>query len=89
MNTKVIGFDKVKDTYPNCLDFGSFTSRLVKVIFASLLMLSFMMVIFLKELSCAFPILHLERLIWEVHAGRLAGHFGKDKTITLVEDKFY
>ena len=30
-----------------------------------------------------------ELLIWEMHAGRLAGHFGRDKTIALVEDKFY
>ncbi|VVA38897.1 PREDICTED: reverse mRNAase, partial [Prunus dulcis] len=28
-------------------------------------------------------------LVWELHAGGLAGHFGKDKTITLVADRFY
>ena len=28
-------------------------------------------------------------LIWENHAGDLVGHFGRDKTIALVEDKFY
>ena len=28
-------------------------------------------------------------LIWDNHAGDLVGHFGRDKTIALVEDKFY
>ena len=28
-------------------------------------------------------------LIWEMHVGGLAGHFGQDKTIALVEDRFY
>ena len=28
-------------------------------------------------------------LVWEMYADGLAGHFGKDKTIALVEDRFY
>ena len=30
-----------------------------------------------------------EKIIQEFHSGSLAGHFGKDKTIALVEDKYY
>ena len=30
-----------------------------------------------------------EFLIWEIHAGGLAGHFGRNKTILVVEDQFY
>ncbi|CAL2272224.1 unnamed protein product [Prunus armeniaca] len=30
-----------------------------------------------------------EFLVWELHGGGLEGHFGKDKTIALVEDYFY
>ena len=30
-----------------------------------------------------------EFLVWELHSGGIAGHFGRDKTITLVEDRFY
>jgi len=28
-------------------------------------------------------------LVWEMHAGGLVGHLGKDRTIALVEDRFY
>ena len=28
-------------------------------------------------------------LVWEIHAGGLAGHFGRDKTIEEVERQFY
>src|SRR5262249_46567285 len=28
-------------------------------------------------------------LVWEMHAGGLAGHFGRNKTIELVEYRFY
>ncbi|XP_022888992.1 uncharacterized protein LOC111404413 [Olea europaea var. sylvestris] len=28
-------------------------------------------------------------LVWELHAGGLDGHFGREKTIALVEDRFY
>lgn len=28
-------------------------------------------------------------LVWEMHAGGSTGHLGRDKTIDLVEDRFY
>jgi len=30
-----------------------------------------------------------DHFIWEMHVEGVAGHFGRDKTIILVEDKFY
>ena len=30
-----------------------------------------------------------EAIIWEAHGGGLAGHFGRDKTLILVQEKFY
>lgn len=29
-----------------------------------------------------------DHLIWKMHAGGIGGHFSRDKTITLVEDRF-
>lgn len=31
----------------------------------------------------------IDFIVWELHAEGLAGHFGRDKTIALVEDWFY
>lgn len=28
-------------------------------------------------------------MVWELHAGGLTDHFGHDKTVALVEDRFY
>lgn len=30
-----------------------------------------------------------EHIIKELHSGRLGGHFGRDKIVTLVEDRYY
>ena len=30
-----------------------------------------------------------EKIIGELHSSGLAGHFGKDKTLALIEDKYY
>ena len=30
-----------------------------------------------------------EAIIWEAHSEGLVGHFGKDKTLILVQEKFY
>lgn len=38
---------------------------------------------------CIHRISIREFLVWELHVGGLAGHFGRDKTIALVEDMFY
>ena len=54
-------------------------------------MLTFLlkMVICLKWLNCAYWTSFKDLLIWEMHVGGLVGNFGRDKTIALVEDRFY
>lgn len=47
------------------------------------------MVIFLKARSCVPYTSVCDFLIWELHARGLASHFGRDKTIALVEDRIY
>ena len=90
MSAHVIGFDRLKDEYYTCPNFGiiydevSNGNRRVYVDF-------------LVENDYLFNVTKLnipqtsfwDLLIWEMHAGGLAGHFGRDKTIALVEDRFY
>ena len=40
-----------------------------------------------KGVKLCIPLTSLrDFLVWEIHVGGLAGHFGRDKTIDLVED---
>ena len=47
------------------------------------------MATYLKPPSFAFHALRCEISSWELHAGGLAGHFGRDKTTEEVERQFY
>ena len=90
MSAHVIGFDRLKDEYSTCSNFGiiydevSNGNRLEYVDF-------------LVENGFLFKVTKLciprtsfrDLLIWEMHAGGLDGYFGRDKTIALVEDRFY
>ncbi|XP_022852741.1 uncharacterized protein LOC111374317 [Olea europaea var. sylvestris] len=75
MSVKVIGFERLKEDYEACPDF--------KDIFLDLQ----------GGQSNSTDGFRLEKvqdfIVWEVHAGGLAGHFGRDKTIEEVERQFY
>lgn len=48
------------------------------------------MVFFFQNTHLCIPNTSLRgHLIWEMHAKEIAGHFDRDKTIILEEDKFY
>ncbi|KAK8936663.1 hypothetical protein KSP39_PZI012026 [Platanthera zijinensis] len=90
MEVHVIGFERVKDEYATCPDFQDFylsaqdsspTTISAYVIKDGYLFRNGKLCIPQSSLR-----LHI---IWELHSGGLSGHFGRDKTITLVEEKFY
>ncbi|KAI5321495.1 hypothetical protein L3X38_030566 [Prunus dulcis] len=90
MTVHVTGFDRIKTEYSSCPDFGiifhevSNGNRRKYVDFITRDGFLF------RGTQLCIPRTSLrEFLVWELHGGGLAGHFGKDKTIALVEDRFY
>ena len=90
MSAHVIGFDRLKNEYSACLDFGIIYNEVSNGNRQEYLD-------FLVENGYLFKVTKLcvprtsfrDLLVWEMHAGGLARHFGRDKTIALVEDRFY
>ena len=90
MSAHVIGFDRLKDGYFACPDFGiiydegcngkrhEYVDFLVENVY-----------LFKVTKLCIPWTSFKDLLIWEMHLGDLVGHFGRDKTIALVEDIFY
>ena len=90
MSAHVIGFDRLKNEYSACPDFGIIYNEVSNGNRQEYLD-------FLVENEYLFKVTKLcvprtsfrDLLVWEMHACGLAGHFGRDKTIALVEDRFY
>ena len=90
ISAHVIGFDKLKNEYSACPDFAIIYNEVSNGNRQEYLD-------FFVENGYLFKVTKLcvprtsfrDLLIWEMHAGGLAGHFGRDKTIALVEDSFY
>ena len=90
MSAHANGFDRLKYEYSACPDFGIIYDEVSNGNRHEY-------VDFLVENGYLFKVTtmcmpwtsFMDLLIWEMHAGGLAGHFGRDKTIALVEDRFY
>ena len=90
ISAHVIGFDRLKDVQSTCHDFGIIYDEASNGN-------RHKYVDFLVENSYLFKVTKLfiprtsfmDLLIWEMHVSGLAGHFRRDKTIALVEDRFY
>ena len=90
MSALVIGFDRLKNEYSASADFGIIYNEVRNGNRQEYLD-------FLVENGYLFKVTKLcvprtsfrDLLIWEMDAGGLARHFGRDKTIALVEDRFY
>ncbi|KAK8954863.1 hypothetical protein KSP39_PZI002830 [Platanthera zijinensis] len=90
MSARVEGFERIRHDYPECPDFGDIFSALSKdppephegfAISEGYL--------FFGPRLCVPRTSLRDFLIWELHAGGAAGHFGREKTIALVEDRFF
>ena len=90
ISNKVVSFEGLKDDYSSCPNFG--------IIFTDISVgqgkehIDFLLCDGYLYKSVKLCIPHtslLDILIWELHAGGLAGYFGRDKAIALVEDRFY
>ena len=90
MNVKVIGFERLKDDYESCLDFGELCTSLSNV--PRLILEDYTLqdgYLFKANKLCIPRSSVRDFLVWEIHAGGLTGHFGRDKTIEEVECQFY
>ena len=94
MENQVIGFDALKDIYPTDKDFQEIVAQLKNPVAGNMDIIQgkyFMQDGYLfKGKQLCIPMSSMrENIIRELHSSGLAGHFGKDKTLALVEDKYY
>ncbi|XP_022847564.1 uncharacterized protein LOC111370094 [Olea europaea var. sylvestris] len=90
MSVKVIGFERLKEDYEACPDFKDIFLNLQKG--QSGATDGFRLeegYLFRANKLCIPRTSVRDFIVWEIHAGGLAGHFGRDKTIEEVECQFY
>ncbi|KAK8954475.1 hypothetical protein KSP39_PZI002180 [Platanthera zijinensis] len=90
LRAHVDGLDQIILDYPGCPDFGEIYTALSRdppepvngfQIWEGYL--------YRGSHMCIPSTSYRDYLIWELHAGGAAGHFGRDKSIAIVEDRFY
>ena len=90
VKVQVTGFESLKDSYSTCPDFGPIVQALeVGTSHEHRDYLRTEGYLFFKNRLCVPRMSLPDQLTWECHSGGLAGHFGRDKTITAVEHQFY
>ena len=76
MSVKVIGFERLKDDYESCLDFGELYTSLSNAL--RLILDDYTLqdgYLFKANKLCIPQFSVRDFLVWEIHAGGLAGHF--------------
>jgi len=90
MSTAVNGFERLKTKYQSCPDFHEIYAKLkdgtTREVVGFVLYDGYL---FMGRNLCIPRISLREFIVWELHDGGLAGHFGNEKTIEAVEYKFY
>ena len=90
MAIQVVGFDFSKQGYGSCKNFSIIYATLLAGDLGAYLDFSFHDGYLFKGTHLCLPSTSLrEQVIWELHSGGAAGHFGRDKTIAMTEDRFY
>ena len=90
VKVQVTRFESIKDSYSTCPDFGPIVQALeVGTSHEHRDYLRTEGYLFFKNRLCVPRTSLQDQLTWECHSGGLAGHFGRDKTITAVEHQFY
>ena len=90
IKNSIVDFESLRNEYSQCPDFDNIYTESQITLVLHKVSFFLEMGIFLKVLSYVFPLLTLrDFLVQELHAEGLAGHFARDKTIALVEDRFY
>ncbi|XP_020701222.1 uncharacterized protein LOC110113127 [Dendrobium catenatum] len=90
IRTEVTGFERLKEDYLDCPDFKETYSLLTS---GEDQIINDIMAedgyLFKSQRLCIPNTLLREFLVWELHAGGLAGHFGQSKTIAALENRFF
>ena len=90
ISVKVTGFERLKDEYESCPDFGELYTSLSNAPWPILDDYTLKDGYLFKANKLCIPWSSVrDFLVWEIHVGGFAGHFGQDKTIEEVECQFY
>ena len=90
LDAKVVGFERLKEDYESCPDFRDPYLALSSDPSISLDDYTIREGFLFRATKLCIPRTSVrDFLVWEIHAGGLAGHFGRDKTIEEVERQFY
>ncbi|XP_054797117.1 uncharacterized protein LOC129302337 [Prosopis cineraria] len=87
LQTKVVGFDLIKELYQDDPDFRGVWEATINQPFHQFYRHDGFL--FRGKTLCIPQGPLREAIIWEAHDGELAGHFGRDKTVDLVKENFY
>ena len=87
-HVEVTGFERIKEEYNDCPDFGNIHTNLTphRRLREYILQEGYL---FKGDKLCIPRTSVRDFLIWELHTGGLAGHFRVHKIITLVEEQFF
>ncbi|KAK8951621.1 hypothetical protein KSP39_PZI004098 [Platanthera zijinensis] len=90
LRAQVDGFERMIMDYPTCPDFAALYTALSRdppdPIEGFRIIDGFL---FRGSRLCVPKTSYRDHLVWELHVGGAAGHFGRDKSIATVEDRFY